>query len=79
MLDPSPMASDLVSYAYVMETHKNPKVQRVSGLVNPWRCGETSEAGEGLEASHHLPIPYPILPLHVAVLDLYPFILKLEI
>ena len=58
-----------------IKTPKN-NVQNASGLKNTWRCRENGAAGEGTKAPHLLLIPCSMHLFHLAVPELYPFIIN---
>ena len=78
-MNQSSKTSDLISHASNKEasikTGKN-RVQKSSGLVNMGIRGQSDALGKSVEALCPSPIPCSTYFFHLAVPELYPFIIK---
>ena len=71
------MTKVLLNHAYVMKPpYKSYGAQRTSELVNTWRYWEGGAPGEDREALLPFPTHYLVHFLHLAVPELYPFIIN---
>ena len=73
------MANDLISQSCLcneasIKTQKD-GIWRASQLVNTWRFGENGLPGEGMDALSPFPIPCHMPLFHLAVSELYLFII----
>ena len=72
----------MINHTYAMKASFKKKkkkkdwVQRVFGLVNTWKFQESGAFGKGMEALHPFPLPCPVHLFHLAVPELYPFMIN---
>ena len=70
-----PMISTYLCNKPSVRTQKD-GIQRGFGSVTTWRCWESVELGESTEAPCPFPMPCPVRHFHLAVPELYPFIIN---
>ena len=73
-----PITNDLINHAYVIKPPWKAKesVWRASGLVNTWTAREIDTFRESMDTPCPFSIPCPKHLFHLAVPELYPFIIN---